>query len=128
MTELRKCARCRSTIEIKYYSLNRKGEFNKTCDECLTKMKQYQGTSEAKQNRQTWSKDLITCEMCGCQVQRNTLSIHKRRWWCLTSKLKPKPEFEDWLMEQDYDTLLWEYKKLLSEILEQKKAENYEIL
>ena len=32
MAELRKCSRCTSTIEIKYFSVNRKGEYYKCCD------------------------------------------------------------------------------------------------
>ena len=34
----------------------------------------------------------------------------------------PRPKFEEWLMEQDYDKLLWEYKKVLEEIIENKKV------
>ena len=37
MTELRKCARCRSETQFKYFTINRKGEYNKTCDKCLIK-------------------------------------------------------------------------------------------
>ena len=37
MTELRKCSRCRSEIELKYFSINRKGEHHKTCETCLSK-------------------------------------------------------------------------------------------
>ena len=37
MAELRKCARCRSEILLKYFALNRKGEYNKTCETCLSK-------------------------------------------------------------------------------------------
>ena len=37
MAELRKCSRCRSEIELKYFAINRKGEHNKTCETCLSK-------------------------------------------------------------------------------------------
>ena len=37
MAELRKCARCRSEIQLKCFAINRKGEYNKTCEACLTK-------------------------------------------------------------------------------------------
>ena len=40
MTELRKCSRCRSVIEITYCGINRKGEPYKTCDTCRHKKKQ----------------------------------------------------------------------------------------
>ena len=37
MAELRKCSRCRSEILTKYFAINRKGEYNKTCETCLNK-------------------------------------------------------------------------------------------
>ena len=42
----------------------------------------------------------------------------KRQYWCNTSHLSEKPNFEEWLTEQDYDTLLWEYTELFKELLE----------
>ena len=39
MTELRKCSRCKSEIEITYVGINRKGEAYKTCDTCRNKKK-----------------------------------------------------------------------------------------
>ena len=35
--------------------------------------------------------------------------------------MENKAEFESWLLEQDYDKLLWEYKELLKEILDRKR-------
>ena len=124
MTELRKCSRCRCTIELKHYSLNRKGEHNKTCDGCLAKTREYQRTPEAKSKRQAWDTLTVVCDKCGNHVQKNVLSIHERRWWCQTNNLNPKPEFENWLTEQDYETLLWEYKSLFSEILQRTQTLN----
>lgn len=37
MPELSKCSRCHSEIELKYFSINRKGTRNKCCDNCLKK-------------------------------------------------------------------------------------------
>ena len=37
MSELKKCSRCRSEIQLKYFAMNRKGEYNKTCETCLNK-------------------------------------------------------------------------------------------
>ena len=124
MTELRKCSRCRSTIELKHFSLNRKGEHNKTCDGCLSKTREYQRTAEAKSKRHEWDTLTAVCDKCGNHVQKNVLSIHKRRWWCQTNGMSPKPEFETWLMEQDYETLLWEYKVLFNEILQRTRKLN----
>ena len=42
MAELRKCSRCTSTIELKYFTVNRKGEHYKCCDNCRKKTKQTQ--------------------------------------------------------------------------------------
>ena len=37
MSELRKCSRCTSTIELKYFAINRQGEHYKCCDNCRNK-------------------------------------------------------------------------------------------
>ena len=37
MSELKKCSRCRSEIQLQYFAINRKGEYNKTCETCLNK-------------------------------------------------------------------------------------------
>ena len=39
MTELRKCSRCRSEIELKKLASTRKGEYDKTCVNCLDEAK-----------------------------------------------------------------------------------------
>ena len=39
MSELKKCSRCRSEILLTYFAINRKGEYNKTCETCLNKTK-----------------------------------------------------------------------------------------
>ena len=39
MTELRKCSRCKSEIDISYFGMNRKKEPYKTCDNCRNKSK-----------------------------------------------------------------------------------------
>ena len=122
MTELRKCSRCRSEIELKYFAINRKGEHNKTCETCLNKSRAYHQTTEAIDRRQQRNGISITCNNCGETHTKNTISKHKRQYWCKTSHVSEKPNFEEWLTEQDYDTLLWEYKQLLKEILERKKC------
>ena len=35
--ELKQCTRCHSTILLKYFDTNRKGEYYKTCRNCLTR-------------------------------------------------------------------------------------------
>ena len=104
MTELRKCSRCRSVIELTYFGINRKGEYNKTCINCLDKKKE---------------RDAIktVCDNCGCDVNKGTLSIHKRRFYCQVYNMETKPDFEEWLINQDYDKILYEYNDLLEYIL-----------
>jgi hypothetical protein len=46
MTEVKKCSRCRSEIELKYFGINRKGEPYKTCDNCRNKKKIVKVTQE----------------------------------------------------------------------------------
>ena len=45
MAELRRCARCRSEIQLKYFAINRKGEYNKTCETCLNKIRKIKPVS-----------------------------------------------------------------------------------
>ena len=110
MAELKKCSRCRSEITLNHYSLNRKGEYFKCCDKCRDSAVEY---------RATWDCE-IKCDNCGERTTNNCKSIHKRRFWCQTSQMNPRPSFEEWLMEQDYDKLLWEYKQVLKDMLESK--------
>ena len=95
MAELRNCSRCRSAIELNYFGINRKGEHNKTCETCLNKAKK------------------VVCDNCGCHISKGSRSIHKRRFYCQTYYMETKPAFEEWLINQDYDKMLYEYKDLL---------------
>ena len=49
------------------------------------------------------------CDNCGCDVNKGTLSIHKRRFYCQVYNMETKPDFEEWLINQDYDNILYEY-------------------
>ena len=127
MAELRKCSRCRSEIELTYFAINRKGEHNKTCETCLNKVRTHQAAPEAKDKRKHWNGMLVTCSNCGETHTKNTLSLHKRRYWCQTYHLKNRPDFEHWLVKQDYDTLLWEYKQLFNEMVSIQDVLNNQI-
>jgi len=118
MAELRKCSRCKSLITLEHYSLNRKGEYFKCCDNCRNKSAEYN-----REYRPKWDCEII-CDRCGDRTTKNCKSIHKRRFWCQTSQMNPRPIFEEWLVEQDYDKLLWEYKQVLKELLDKKKPED----
>ena len=64
------------------------------------------------------------CDNCGCHVNKGSISIHKRRFYCQVYNMETKPGFEEWLMNQDYDKMLWEYKELLEYILKNKESNN----
>ena len=121
MAELRKCSRCKSEIALTYFAINRKCEYNKTCETCLNKSRAYQRTPESKEAQARHKSQEITCDNCGSVRNKGSISIHKRRYYCLTYNLQDKPDFEDWLMEEDYDTLFGEYKELLKDILERRR-------
>ena len=86
-------------------------------------MRTVQRTPERQEARQQWNGMLMTCSNCGEEVTKNNLSLHKRRYWCKTHHLNERPDFEEWLMEQEYDKLVWEYKKILEGILHRKNNE-----
>ena len=92
--------------------LTEKGEHNKTCINCSDKKKE---------------KDAVKteCGNCGCTVSKGTLSIHKRRFYCQVYNMEPKPDFEEWLINQGYDNMLHEYEDLLEYILTQKTNKPY---
>ena len=94
MTELKKCSRCRSVIELQYFGIDRKGEYFKCCDKCRNKATEYQ-----REYRPKWDCEII-CEHCGDRTTKTCKSIHKRRFWCQTSQMNPRPIFEEWLVEK----------------------------
>ena len=64
MAELKKCSRCHSNIELKYYSINRKGEYYKCCDNCRN------------------NKYNIECDCCGKTISKNGIWQHKKTHDC----------------------------------------------
>ena len=42
--ELKQCSRCNSTILLKYFEVNRKGDLFKTCNNCRNGCKKYYET------------------------------------------------------------------------------------
>ena len=62
MTELRKCSRCKSEIELNYFGINRKGEPYKTCDNCRNKHKYVKVTQEENDNTSTTAPDTVEDE------------------------------------------------------------------
>ena len=120
MAELRKCSRRKSLITLEHYSFNRHGNYFKCCDKCRTSGAEYR-----REHLKTWDCE-IKCDHFGQRTTKNCKSIHERRFWCQTFGMNPRPDFEEWLKEQDYDKLLWEYKKVLEDILQREELEEQE--
>ena len=47
--ELKRCTMCRSTILLSYFDLNRKGEYYKSCRNCLKSQRDRRATNKAKE-------------------------------------------------------------------------------
>ena len=120
MAELKKCSRCRSEIELKYVGINRKGEHNKTCETCLNKSGAYQQKPEVQASIKEYKAIEVMCDNCGCHVNKGSISIHKRRFYCQIYNMETKPNFEELLIHQDYDRMLYEYKDSFEYILTNK--------
>ena len=123
-----KCKYSNTTDDItKDFGLNRLGHAFKTCVKCRINRKdyrnknpnidklhnEYQQREDVKQRRQEQLSQDVECKICGMTKKKKTLYIHQRRYYCQTYNMKEKPEFEEWLLKQDYDSLLWEYKEAL---------------
>ena len=54
--QLRKCSKCRCTLLIKYFKVNRKGDYTKTCDDCRAYSKKVRGEMRER------NKERFKCE------------------------------------------------------------------
>ena len=79
--ELKQCSRCHSTILLKYFEVNRKGELFKTCNNCRNNKKQYYETSkddiDKKQDKAAHAAIKITC-ICGITHRLGDKAKHER--------------------------------------------------
>ena len=104
MAELRKCSRCTSTMELKYFLINRKGEHYKCCQNCNKKRYDWNQKPEVKEyNKQYYeehkehtiqmgkhwkqtNKDIlnekVVCEICDAVTNRCNKSRHKHTIKC----------------------------------------------
>jgi hypothetical protein len=83
--ELRKCSNCRCTILLEtYFSKNRKGEYNKTCNGCCAKAKEYR-----RQN-----KEKIALGKKKCYEEKRTYYINKSKAWVDENKEKRQQYLE----------------------------------
>ena len=61
MANLRKCTRCKSTIDISYFGMNRKKEPYKTCDNCRNKNKKIIKQTHTDTNVITIDDEIKNC-------------------------------------------------------------------
>ena len=58
--ELKKCSGCASEIQLKYFKINRKGHYNKTCLSCADKRKKsYNKLKIIKNNVETIVETIV---------------------------------------------------------------------
>ena len=80
--DLRKCTRCRSTLLLKYFETNRKGELFKLCNNCRSK-----GRDECDRYREKHVMDIKICERCGSRVRISMgMPRHMRTLSCMQSE------------------------------------------
>ena len=73
----------------------------------------YKSCIKCRQNSAAQKEQEVICGNCGCVRNGKSIAIHKRRYYCQTSNVKEKPDFEEWLKQQNYAKLPWEYKKIV---------------
>ena len=83
--ELKQCTRCHSTILLKYFDTNRKGEYYKTCRNCLTRDR------KTKHEYDEDNKDEILDRNKDWQIQ------HRDKY--LAQKKQYKEENKDYILE-----------------------------
>ena len=66
--ELKQCSKCHSTILLKYFEVNRKGELFKTCNHCRKVKQTY---------RDLHKQDFAICQ-CGATIQARDKTRHER--------------------------------------------------
>jgi len=100
-----KCAVCKCKY-LNENSINENFGFNRL-------NQKYKSCVKCRERSKKQTEEEITCINCGSLRNKKSISIHMRRYYCQTFNLKEKPDFETWLKNQNYDTLPWEYKKIL---------------
>ena len=79
----------------------------------LDKSRAYQQTPEFKASQKKHKTIEVVCGNCGCHVNKDSISIHKNICYCQVYNMETKPDFEEWLINHDYNTLVYEYTCLL---------------
>ncbi len=106
--EVKKCTRCNSTVLLQYFDTNRKGELFKTCNNCRNRSKKHYADNSDKLNeyyREWREQHRIPCSKCGTCIPSNQMKEHIGGFPCMTHGMEPKPEYEQWLIEQPVEHL-----------------------
>ena len=127
--ELKQCSRCHSNCTLKHFEKNRQGEWFKTCNNCrkikqmyyennkeeiLTNVKQWRDSNKdkVKQYNKT-SMDrrnpLIECPHCKAMIRYQSMENHKTGYVCNVFDLEPKPDYHEWLYQNQTDFYDQEY-------------------
>jgi hypothetical protein len=106
---VKKCSACKCTLLLeKYFEINRKGEYYKTCNGCRSKHQSYNEKSRIKHY-----DDVKVCDKCGYEVKFNkSLGTHQRSWTCYrraSGIVVEGDEFDKWIYD-NRDNLLSKYK------------------
>ena len=109
---VKRCPACKCTLVIeKYFEINRKGEYYKTCNGCRSKHQGYAEKSRGKRYN-----DVKVCDKCGYEVKFNkSLGTHQRSWTCYrraNSIIVEGDEFDKWIYD-NMDNLLGKYKDFI---------------
>lgn len=78
MTELKTCSRCRSEVELEYFTIDSTGEHNKTCETCLSTSSTSQHTPELNASHAKHTARKVVYNNGGC-VQHNGSLSHRLR-------------------------------------------------
>ena len=101
MEELRKCSRCASTMELKYFLINRKGEHFKCCQNC-NKKQSIKLIKASQHNNINRISEKVVCEICGSETKRCNQSRHMTTIKCqqvLKTKTNKPLSFVDYYVK-----------------------------
>ncbi len=132
--ELSKCSKCKSTMLVKYFSINKKGKLYKTCDNCREKQqkrckitietchqlaKERGGKCLSTEYKHTKEKMLWECSK-GHQWENKFGHIKNRQQWCpecAGKKKKTITECQQLAEERGGKCLSTEYKNIDGKML-----------
>ena len=111
-TQVKRCSKCKCTLLLdKYFEINCKGEYYKTCNGCRVR-----GREDCQKYREEHYDDVKVCDKCGYEVKINkSLGTHQRSWTCYrraNAIIVKGEEFDKWIYD-NRDNLLGKYKDFI---------------